>query len=483
MKAVSVLGTSSNSGKSWLATALCASLRRRGFSVAPFKAQNMSNNSFATLAGGEIGRAQAAQAEACGLVPVAEMNPILLKPAGEPGSQLVVLGKATGHVHATEYYKLIGKLWPIVCQALEYWETRCEVLVLEGAGSPVELNLMSCDIVNLRPIHKLDGKWLLVADIERGGVFAQIVGTWNLLTAADQARALGVVVNKFRGDLSLFSSAGELLATRISLPYLGVLPFAPELQPESEDSLCHRPEERGQGDFIAWIRFPHISNSQDCQPWLTDRGVSVRWVENAEDLTAAKLIVLPGTKNTVADLQWMRRTGIDRAVKSAAQRGTPIVGICGGYQKLGEFLSDSQGVAGDSGDLPGLNLLPIRTRFADKKEVVQVSVIWGEHRWQAYEIHMGESVTSRNCEPVCFVERHNGFRPEGCRAGKVWGSYLHGLFESGAVRSELARSAGLQGYRPAEVPWRIHLQGVYDRMADLLDEHLDLKGIWDYVSS
>src|SRR5215469_1040115 len=400
MKAISILGTSSNSGKSWFATALCALLRRKGVSVAPFKAQNMSNNSFVTLDGGEIGRAQAAQAEACGLRPTVEMNPILLKPSGRLGSQLVLLGRATEHVEPAEYYTLIEKLWPIVCQTLEYWKQRCDLLVLEGAGSPVELNLMSCDIVNLRPIHKLDGKWLLVADIERGGVFAQIVGTWNLLTAADQARALGVVVNKFRGDLSLFSSAGELLATRISLPYLGVLPFAPELQPESEDSLCHRPEERGQGDFIAWIRFPHISNSQDCQPWLTDRGVSVRWVENAEDLTAAKLIVLPGTKNTVADLQWMRGTGFDRAVKSAAQRGTPIVGICGGYQILGEFLSDSQGVAGDSGDLLGLNLLPIRTRFADKKEVVQVSVIWGEHRWQAYEIHMGESVTSRNCEPV-----------------------------------------------------------------------------------
>jgi adenosylcobyric acid synthase len=357
------------------------------------------------------------------------------------------------------------------------------VLVLEGAGSPVELNLMNRDIVNLRPIHKLNGKWLLVADIERGGVFAQIVGTWNLLTAADQARGLGVVVNKFRGDLSLFASAGELLATKISLPYLGVLPFAPELQPESEDSLCHQAEQRGQGDFIAWIRFPHISNSQDCQPWLIDRGVSLRWVENAEDLAAAKLIVLPGTKNTIADLQWMRRTGIDRAVKSAAQRGTPIVGICGGYQMLGEFVSDAQGVAGNLGDLPGLNLLPVRTRFADKKEVLQVSVIWEDHRWQAYEIHMGESTASRSCEPLCFVECRDGVRPEGCRVRNVWGSYLHGLFESSAVRCELARSAGIQGYWPAEVSWRIHLQWVYDRMADLLDEHLDLKGIWDYVSN
>jgi adenosylcobyric acid synthase len=428
VKALSVLGTSSNSGKSWFATALCASLRRRGFSVAPFKAQNMSNNSFATLSGGEIGRAQAAQAEACGLAPVVEMNPILLKPSGELGSQLIVLGKAIEHVRASEYYTLIAKLWPIVCEALEYWQNRCDVLVLEGAGSPVELNLMSRDIVNLRPIHQLDGKWLLVADIERGGVFAQIVGTWNLLTAADQARAMGVVVNKFRGDRSLFANAGRLLADKVAIPYLGVLPFTSNLQPESEDSLCHQAEEKGKGDVVAWVRFPHISNSQDCQPWLTDKGVRIRWVANAEDLALAKLVILPGTKNTIADLEWMRRTGIDRVVRSAAQRGAPIVGICGGYQMLGEFVSDPKGLAGDPGNSPGLKLLPIQTRFADRKEVVQVSVLWGEDRWQAYKIHMGESVGSRPYAPLCFVESETGVCPEGCRVKNIWGSYLHGLF-------------------------------------------------------
>jgi adenosylcobyric acid synthase len=482
VKAISVLGTASNSGKSWFATALCASLRRRGFSVAPFKAQNMSNNSFATLTGGEIGRAQAAQAEACGLVPVVEMNPILLKPSGELGSQLVVLGKAVRHVQAAEYYSLIGTLWPIVCEALEYWKTRCDVLVLEGAGSPVELNLMSRDIVNLRPIHELDGKWLLVADIERGGVFAQIVGTWNLLTTSDQARTLGVVVNKFRGEPSLFGGARQLLAEKVSMPYLGVLPFASEFQPESEDSLCHQAEEYGTGDLIAWVRFPHISNSQDCQPWLTDRGVRVQWVAKAEDLDQAKLVILPGTKNTIADLQWMRRTGIDRAVRSAAERGAPIVGICGGYQMLGESVSDPQGLGGDQGHSPGLNLLPIQTRFTEKKAVVQTSVLWERDRWQAYEIHMGESVATRDCQPLCFVESRNGKRAEGCRVKNVWGSYLHGFFESSAVRSELARIAGIRNYRPADVSWRKHLQQVYGGMADLLDEHLDLERVWDYVA-
>ena len=482
MKAISVLGTASNSGKSWFATALCAWLRRRGLSVAPFKAQNMSNNSFATLTGGEIGRAQAAQAEACGLAPVVEMNPILLKPSGERGSQLVVLGKALRHLQAAEYYSEIVKLWPIICETLEYWKPRCEVLVLEGAGSPVELNLMQRDIVNLRPIHQLDGKWLLIADIECGGVFAQIVGTWNLLSKADRDRGLGVVVNKFRGDLSLFEGAGRLLAEKVSLPYLGVLPYSSQFQPESEDSLCRQAEERGEGDLMAWIRFPHLSNSQDCQPWLLDRGVRVQWVQNAEHLHEAKLVILPGTKNTAADLEWMRQTGMDRAVQEAARRGRLIVGICGGYQMLGEFLSDPQGVAGDPGDLPGLNLLPIRTTFTNKKEVVQISVLWGGDRWQAYEIHMGESVASRRCEPLCLVEGRNGLRAEGCRVGNVWGSYLHGLFESKAVRAELASSAGIQKYQAADISWRTHLRWVYDGMADLLDEYLDMERVWEYVA-
>jgi adenosylcobyric acid synthase len=481
VKAISVLGTSSNSGKSWVATALCALLRRKGFSVAPFKAQNMSNNSFATLTGGEIGRAQAAQAEACGLAPIVEMNPILLKPSGSLGSQLILSGKAVGHVRAGEYYALIDKLWPVVCEALEYWRNRCDVIVLEGAGSPVELNLADRDIVNLRPIHELDGKWLLVADIERGGVFAQIVGTWILLTAADQARAIGVVVNKFRGDRFLFADAGRLLAEKISLPYLGVLPFASNLQPESEDSLCYQIEEGGKGEVITWIRFPHLSNSQDCQPWLADKGVQLRWANKAEDLAEAKLVILPGTKNTMADLEWTRRTGIDCAVKRAAQRGTPIVGICGGYQMLGESISDPRGVAGDPGESPGLNLLPVRTAFTDKKEVRQVLVLWGEDRWQAYEIHMGESVASRHCAPLCSVRNHIGVRFEGCRVGNIWGSYLHGLFESSIVRSELASRAGIKDYQPAATSWRTRLQSVYEGMADLLEEHIDLEGIWRYV--
>ena len=482
MKAISVLGTSSNSGKSWMAAALCALLRRKGVSVAPFKAQNMSNNSFVTMDGGEMGRAQAVQAEACGIAPRVEMNPILLKPSGGLGSQLVVLGRARGHVKAAEYYTQTEALWPVVCEALDFWRSRCEVLVLEGAGSPVELNLMSRDLVNLRPVHHLDGRWLLVADIERGGVFAQIVGTWNLLQSADQRRALGVVVNKFRGDLSLFSGARQCLAEHVSLPYLGVLPFSARLQPESEDSLCQQSEERsGAGGVIAWVRFPHLSNSQDSQPWLLDGGVSMRWVQSVAQLADARAIVLPGSKNTLADLAWLQSTGLAAAIVAAARRGVPVVGICGGYQMLGDTLSDPAGVAGEAGEVAGLGLLPVATRFADRKEVRQVRASWQGAQWDAYEIHMGRTQPTGPVEPLLEVGCEGQVRGEGVRCGSVWGTYLHGLFESGPVREALAQEAGLAGHELARMPWREHLQGVYDGMADLLEEHLNLESLWRYV--
>jgi adenosylcobyric acid synthase len=483
LKALSVLGTSSNSGKSWLATALCAWLRRRGVRVAPFKAQNMSNNSFATLDGGEIGRAQAVQAEACGLTPIVQMNPILLKPSGSQGSQLILLGKPQRHLRASEYYKLIDELWLIVRDTLEYWRDRCDVLILEGAGSPVELNLMRRDLVNLRPVHYLNGRSLLVADIERGGVFAQIVGTWTLLNPADRDRFLGVVVNKFRGDISLFADAPKYLAEHVPVSYLGVLPYLPNLQPESEDSLCREAEESPQGEKIAWLRLPYLANSQDCQPWLMDEGIQVQWVDHPSQLADARIIILPGSKNTIADLDWLRRTKLDAAIQQAASRGIPVVGICGGYQILGEWLRDPEGVAGDRGVLPGLNLLPIQTTFSQSKSVSQVVVRWGADRWSGYEIHMGVTDPTQSCSALAQVENGQGVAPEGCRRNHIWGSYLHGLFESPEVRSELAALAGLKNYSAGQISWRTHLEQMYDRMADALEEHLETEEIWKYVAA
>lgn len=270
VKALSILGTSSGAGKSWIATAFCAWLRREGVCVAPFKAQNMSNNAWATLDGGEIARVQAVQAEACGLPPETAMNPILLKPSGSLGAQLVLNGQAQGHFAALDYYRDFDRLWRVVTDALDSWRTRCDVLVLEGAGSPVELNLMDRDLVNLRPVRYLDGRWVLVGDIDRGGIYAQLAGTWALLPAADRARGLGAIVNRFRGDLRLFPYPEQWLAPHApGLAVLGTVPFRPDLQPEEEDGLTAADASRGDGDLMAWVRLPHAANLTDCQPWLS----------------------------------------------------------------------------------------------------------------------------------------------------------------------------------------------------------------------
>ncbi|MFN3362231.1 MAG: cobyric acid synthase, partial [Pseudanabaenaceae cyanobacterium] len=380
MKAIGILGTASNVGKSWLVAALGAWLRRQGIRVAPFKAQNMSNNSYVTLEGGEIGRAQAVQAQACGLRPIVEMNPILLKPS-QGQSQLVVLGLAQEHLTAIDYYDKIPTLWQVVVDCLEFWRRQCDVLLLEGAGSPVELNLMARDIVNLRPIAYLQGKWLLVGDIEKGGVFAQLIGTYHLLPTAMQWQGLGLVVNKFRGDLSLFRDAADYFARHIPIPYLGVLPFANDLQPESEDSLCRPDEIGGSGETIACIQFPYLSNSQDILPWRQDQGVQTVWVTAPSQLHNAKVIILPGTKDTIADLLWLRATNLDQAIINAYGRGAVIIGICGGYQMLGRTISDPTGNAGMAGEIAGLGLLPVRTVFHQYKIVQQVEIEYKFDRW------------------------------------------------------------------------------------------------------
>lgn len=497
MKALSILGTSSNAGKSWLVTALGAWLRRQGVNVVPFKAQNMSNNSYVTLEGGEIGRAQAAQAAACGVRPVAEHNPVLLKPSGKGTSQLVLLGEPKQHIRAGDYYQHIEDIWQVVQQTLEGWRDRCDVLLLEGAGSPVELNLMHRDIVNLRPIQYLQGRWLLVGDIERGGIFAQIIGTHGLIPEPAKSLGLGFIVNKFRGDLSLFNTAGEHFATHLpDFPYLGTLPYRTNLQPESEDSLCREAEEFGSGAKFAWIRFPRISNSQDSQPWQLDRGIRTCWVTDPEALADARAIILPGSKNTIQDLQWLRKTGLAAAIQQAAKRGVPIVGICGGYQMLGQYLADPEGHGGLAGEMSGLELLPIVTEFVPWKEVQQVSAIAPHNTkpeiWQAYEIHMGQTkqiISHPSSKPLLQIQVNGIQRPEGIQCvhpwqqtqSHVWGTYLHGLFESTTMRQTLAQLAQVEEYRPGTLSWQEQQGQLYHQMADMLDEYCDLTSIRHWV--
>jgi adenosylcobyric acid synthase len=483
MRALSILGTSSNAGKSWLTTAFCALMRRKGLKVAPFKAQNMSNNSYVTLEGGEIGRAQAVQAEACGLRPIAEMNPVLLKPSGDSTSQVVQLGVAGPHIKAGSYYKGIEAYRDLVRSTLDWWKPRCDLLILEGAGSPVELNLMDRDVVNLFPIHYLDGKWILTCDIEKGGVFAQAIGTVQLMPAEAQARGLGLVVNKFRGDINLFADAGQWFSRHIETPYLGVLPMRYDLQPETEDGFALESGETSPPSepFIAWIRFPRISNSQDQQPWSLDHGVSQRWVTHPKAIINASAIILPGSKNTIADLQWLKETGLAEAIRQKASQGVPIVGICGGYQMLGTRLIDPEGKAGRAGEVAGLALLPVETVFEAEKQVVRVQAQWQGKTWGCYEIHMGVTRALEQAEPLLSIEHQGNIRSEGLRVGKVWGTYLHGFFEEAAVRRALADLAGISTHQAAKGTWEAHKQALYGQMADLLEQHLDLDGVYRHV--
>lgn len=482
MKALSVLGTSSNAGKTWMTTALCAWLRQQGVRVAPFKAQNMSNNAWVAHSGGEMARAQAVQAEACGVLPTVEMNPILLKPSGGNQAQLVVLGQAQAHLEGRDYFDRHEQLWNVVADTLDGWKTRCDVLVLEGAGSPVELNLMQRDLVNLRPIRHLDGKWVLVGDVDRGGIYAQLAGTWALLPPTDRERSLGAIINRFRGDLSLFPSPAQWLAPYApGFEVLGTLPFRSDLQPEEEDGLSATDEDRGTGELIAWVRYPRAANLTDCQPWWMDAGVRTCWTAEGSVLAKAKVIVLPGTKNTIGDLRWLKERKLDRAIVEAARNGALVIGICGGYQMLGEGLRDEHGVAGERGRESGLGLLPLETEFLPTKVVRQVQAECDGQRWTTYEIHMGQSTATQPVDGLLTVWDGGSSRLEGMRKGSVWGTYVHGLFESPRLRAKVASSARIRDYDAHDVLWSEVRQSIYDRMAQHVASYVNLEPVSRYL--
>jgi adenosylcobyric acid synthase len=479
MKALSILGTSSNAGKSWIATALCAWLYAKGYDVAPFKAQNMANNAYATLEGGEIGVAQAIQAEACGRRPIVEMNPILLKPSTASSSQVIRLGKPGEHLTAQEYYRSIDASWETVSTTLDYWKTHCNVLVLEGAGSPVEINLMDRDIANLRPINHVNGKWILVSDIERGGSFAQVIGTWNLLPDSDKPNGLGFIVNKFRGDTTLYSEAKEHFKKHTQLPYLGVLPFRPDLRIEDEDSLNAQTQSLSKNEpTIAWIRYPHIANSQDQMPWHNDKGIQTRWIENSTQLDNAIAIVLPGSKEPISDLAWLRENGFDTAIQQKAIENIPIVGICGGYQILGHSLKGET-------EVEGLGLLPISTEFLPTKVIERRRSSWQGDTWETFEIHTGATkIIGESPEALLSIYSDSEkLEPEGMHVHNIWGTYQHGLFESPRMRERLLQAAKYPDAVVSTQPWKEGRQLVYQEMGELLEDHLDLDPVRRYLDS
>lgn len=458
MKALMVGGTASGVGKSWMTAAICSWLHRRGVRVAPFKAQNMSNNSFPCAGGGEIGRAQVAQAEACGLEPTVDMNPILLKPTGDMGSQVVVQGKAWKNLTAREYYTNYEYLSSKVDESFQRLAAQHDFIVMEGAGSVAELNLRRTDLVNLGLAQKFNAPVLLVGDIDRGGIFASIYGTLALLPPEEAALIRAFAVNRFRGDQSLFTSGVTILEEKTAKPCLGVFPYATDVHLDEEDGMSTdrwRPRPEG-APSIAILAFPRISNVTDFRlfPWAS-------WIERPAP-RAFDVVMLPGTKNTIADLEWMKAQGLDAWVREQHANGARIIGICGGYQMLGTCVEDPHHVESSHDNADGLGLLPITTRLQRSKVTHRVEARSARgNSFHAYEIHMGETEIPAGAQPFAFVNGH----PEGIHAHNCIGTYLHGAFENVRVVEEWL------GYRPPPLPTK---QRSYEQLAEWFEAAADI---------
>lgn len=453
-EAIFVGGTGSNVGKSWFATALCRLLARRGRRVAPFKAQNMSNNSFPCREGGEIGRAQVAQAEACGLEPRVAMNPVLLKPTGDGHSQVILHGKVWRTLSAREYYGHAPFLRQEALKAYEMLAASVDVIVLEGAGSVAELNLQGRDFTNLSMAYAVGARGLLVADIERGGVFASVLGTLDLLPPEHRKLIRSFAVNRFKGDRSLFAEGVTILEERSGLPCLGVFPFEHNLHLDAEDSLASTSSGRDDQHHapIAIVRFPRISNTTDFRLLP-----NAHWLERPNQ-QRYRFVILPGTKSTLADLHWLWRSGFAAWVLRQHELGATVIGICGGYQMLGEAIHDPQGVEGTPASAKGLCLLPVRTEMdPDKTTRTRQAKTPGGTPFPAYEIHMGRTEATKALQPFAILEDGS---PEGAILDRVQGTYLHGALESSEVVAEIF------GFTPA-----LSKDHHYDALADWLESN------------
>ncbi|MYS86483.1 cobyric acid synthase [Embleya scabrispora] len=477
--ALLVAGTTSDAGKSVVVAGLCRRLAREGVKVAPFKAQNMSLNSMVTADGAEIGRAQAMQAAAARIEPEAVMNPVLLKPGGLMSSQVVLLGKPIAEVGALNYRDLKPRLFQAVLESLADLRSRYDVVVCEGAGSPTEINLRDRDITNMGLARAANLPVLVVGDIDRGGVFASFFGTLALLSPQDQALVCGFVINKFRGDARLLDPALTRMCELTGRPVLGVLPFLGGLWLDVEDSLAldadrGTPEPPLGADVlrVAVLRLPRISNFTDIDALSVEPGVVVRFVSTPGEIADADLVVLPGTRATVADLAWLRERGLDTALARRAAEGRPVLGICGGYQMLGHEIHDD--VESRQGTVPGLGLLPVRIRFAADKTLARPRGFAEGEPVTGYEIHHG-IVDVEAGEPVFTAA--DGAALDGCRVGAVTGTLWHGALENdGFRRAFLTRTAALAGRRflvSPDTSFEAARQSRLDALGDLVADHLD----------
>ena len=481
---IMIQGTMSNAGKSLLAAGLCRVLKQDGYRVAPFKSQNMALNSFITKDGGEMGRAQVVQAEAAGIEPDTRMNPILLKPTTDVGSQVIVNGQVRGNMQAMEYFRRKRDYIPAVLEAYNSLNSEYDVIVIEGAGSPAEINLKQDDIVNMGLAKLVDAPVLLVGDIDRGGVFAQLYGTVELLEPEERARIKGLVINKFRGDVEILRPGLAMLEEKTHLPVVGVVPYL-RVDIEDEDSLSDRLDAKRAVKplDIAILRLPHVSNFTDFIPLEQHPLLGVRYVQNPRQLGTPDLVILPGTKNTMDDLRWLRESGLEPLVQKLAASGTPVLGVCGGYQMLGEELRDPAGEeSGTPGTLRGLGLLPTVTTFNAEKHLTQTEAVtaagpFAGARLTGYEIHAGR--TEVRGEGFCTLADGT---PEGCVQGNVFGTYLHGLFDTGELTEKLtAFLCSRKGLDPAGadlIPMEQYRQQQFDKLADGVRAALDMPAVY-----
>ena len=499
-KTIMFQGTSSHVGKSILTTALCRIFRQDGYRVVPFKAQNMALNSFVTPNGGEMGRAQVAQAEAAGLEPAVEMNPVLLKPTGNSRSQVIVMGKPIGMMSASEYHaghstKLLG----VIKNCLDELQERFDIVVIEGAGSPAEVNLKANDIVNMRIALMVEAPVFLIADIDRGGAIASVVGTMSLLEPAEQERVQGIILNKFRGDINLLRPAFDIITAKTGKPVVGVIPHLADIGIDDEDSvsLDDKKCSAGRELDIAVLRLPKISNFTDFDALSREPDVSLRYVREGETLGKPDLIILPGSKNTTEDLLYLQKQGFVEEIRRLAEAGTPVIGICGGYQMLGRKLADPLHTESSLDEMDGIGLIPSVTTFAADKLTHQVYAKQGERTFLdiaanteelcGYEIHMGRTEFADTASPAFVILQRSG-EPVECSDGfvsedrRVMGTYMHGLFDNDNYRRSLLdalrRRKGLPELdRSAAVSYKEGKEAAYDRLAALVRSNLDM----DYV--
>lgn len=498
-KAIMIQGTGSHVGKSLIVTALCRIFRQDGYKVAPFKAQNMALNSAITSDGGEIGRAQALQAMAAGIEPTVDMNPVLLKANSDMGSQVIIRGKVVGNMSAREYFSFKEKAWDVICDSYKRLSGEYDLIVIEGAGSPAEINLE--DIVNMKVARMADAPVILVGDIDRGGLFASIVGTMELLSIDDRKRVAGFIINKFRGDESLLAGGIAFIEERYGVPIVATIPYLKGLGLPEEDGVSletkgiwERDKKGGEKIRIGVICLPHISNFTDFDPFMLEKGVDLRFLKDEKIDDNLDLLIIPGSKNTIDDLAYLIESGMAERIKEFHKQGGRVIGICGGYQMLGSTIDDPLKVETTRGMIEGLGLLPVETILEPEKitsrvkaEVVDNNVLpltYHDLQLSGYEIHMGRTRLLDGARPIFRICERSGEKvdlPDGAisRDRMVWGTYIHGIFDNDGFRHQLLEEIRREKNISSDMPenYSAHLEANLNKLASLVRERIDLSRI------